>query len=108
MMSTMASVHLRRSDERWRDSWRAYKVFVDGEEVGRLRRGEDARFDLSPNEHVVQLGVDWKRSASFPVSGDGDAVFRFRCGPKRRPALALIDIFKRGDDTWLFLEPDDT
>ena len=103
----MASVDIRRSDARWRDGWRGYKVFIDGQEVGRLRRGEAARLDLGPNEHVVQLGIDWKRSASFSVSGAGDAVLRFRCGPRRGVAMALIDIFKRGDDTWLFLEPDD-
>jgi hypothetical protein len=108
MMSTMASVDIRRSDARWRGRWRAYKVFIDGEEVGRLRRGETAQFDVGPGEHMVQVGVDWNRSTQLAVSGDGDAVMRFRCGPTRGSGIAIIDLFKlRGDGAWLFLEPDE-
>ena len=104
----MASVELRRSDSGWRDRWRAYRVFIDDKEVGRLRRGETARFDVGPNGHVVQLGIDWKRSAQFAVSGHSDEVFRFRCGPGRGRTLLtdLVDLFKSDENAWLFLEPD--
>ena len=50
--------------------------------------------------------MDWKRSRSFEVSGDGDDTISFRCGPRGSALLALVDLFKRGEDTWLFLEPD--
>jgi hypothetical protein len=52
------------------------------------------------------VAIDWKRSASFEFSGDGEDVVAFRCGPRGPWFLAIVDLFKRGDDTWLFLELD--
>jgi hypothetical protein len=100
----MATIEIRRSPSGWRDAARSYKILVDEEEVGRVRRGEAARLPLGPGAHVVQLKADWKRSAQFTLNGDADEVFRFRCGP--RSGVALIDLFNRRDDTWMFLEPD--
>lgn len=86
--------------------FRAYRVLVDDQEVGRLKRGESARIPLSPGRHDLQVAVDWKRSARFEVSGDGEGTISFRCGPRSSLLWAWVDLFKRGDDTWLFLEPD--
>jgi hypothetical protein len=104
-ISGMAILAVRRLKGGGRDPFRAYRVLIYDQEVGRLKRGESARFPLSAGCHDLQVAVDWKRSARFEVSGDGDGTISFRCGP-RRSAPALVDLFKRGDDTWLFLEPD--
>ncbi len=95
---------IRRLESGNRDRLRAYKVFIDEREVGRLKRGESATFDLSPGSHTVQVAIDWKRSSSVDVSGDRD--YTLRCGPGGGAFEALPDLFKRKEGTWLFLEPE--
>jgi hypothetical protein len=103
----VATVEIGRSDSGSRDSWRRYRVLVDGEEVGRLSRGESARFHVGLGRHVVQVVIDWKRSAQFVIDGGSDEMSRLRCGPTRGAVWAAIDFFKRGDNAWLFLAPED-
>jgi hypothetical protein len=74
--------------------------------VGGLRPGEFGRYEVAPGHHVLAVAIDWKRSRSFDVDGDGDGTKSFRCGPRGSALWALVDLFKRGDDTWLFLESD--
>jgi hypothetical protein len=76
-------------------------------EVGRLRRGEAGRFDVGPGSHRVQVAIDWEKSAEYSVDGGSDKTFRFRCGLTRGPVWGIIDMFKRGDNSWLSLAPDD-
>ena len=102
----MARIQVRRIDRGTRDRFRAYKVLIDDQTVGRLKRRESAQFELSPGLHVIQVAIDWKRSATYEVAGDGEETYPFRCGPRNSALLGLIDLFKRGDDTWLLLEPD--
>lgn len=109
----MAVVRVRRSTG-FRDSLRKYRIVVDGHEVGRVKRGETADVTVTPGPHVLQVAIDWKRSAIFEFSGDGDGIVAFRCGSREPQILsirqagfsAIVDAFKRGDDTWLFLERD--
>jgi hypothetical protein len=100
----MAKVVIRRSDGRHRDAFAVYNVYVDDDEVGRLRRGETRGFDLSPGPHIVQVGIGRKLSRALQVSGDSGEVFRFRCGPQG--GLAIVALLRRRDNAWLFLEPD--
>jgi hypothetical protein len=102
----VAFVVVRRASSGWRDSLRSYKVLIDDREIGLLRRGESGRYEVAPGHHVLAVGIDWKRSRSFEVSGDRDDTISFRCGPRGSALLALVDLFKRGDDTWLFLTLD--
>ena len=102
----MARVSVRRVDSAYRDAARRYRIVIDDKEVGRLKRGDVIELRLSPGRHVLRAAIDWKRSASFDVSGDSEETFRFRCGPRRSFLWAPIDFFKRGENTWLFLEPD--
>jgi len=108
----MAVVRVRRSTG-IRDRFRKYRILVDGHEVARVKRGEMADVTVTPGHHVLQVAIDWKRSAIFDITGDVDDVGAFRCGPRGSQASivragfsAIVDLFKRGDDTWLFLERD--
>jgi hypothetical protein len=93
---------VRRVETDSRDRLRAYKVLIDERDVGRVKRGQSATFELSPGSHTVQVAIDWTRSRRFEVSGDRD--HRFRCGPggDALPALLGINPF----DAYLFLKPD--
>jgi hypothetical protein len=101
---TLVIVH--RLPTGWRDRLRRYEVLIDDRVVGRLRPGEFGRYEVAPGHHVLAVAIDWKRSRSFDVSGVGDGTKSFRCGPRGSALWALVDLFKRADDTWLFLEPD--
>jgi hypothetical protein len=81
---------------------RALKVLIDDQDVGRLKRGESATFELAPGPHTVQVAIDWARAMRFDISGDRD--HSFLCGPggDALPALLGINPF----DAYLFLKPD--
>ncbi|MCX5402041.1 hypothetical protein [Streptomyces sp. NBC_00102] len=46
---------------------RRYDVYVDGERVGRIRRGEECSAQISPGAHTVQVKISWCSSPVFPV-----------------------------------------
>ena len=100
----MRVIEVRRPGAGWRDRYRSYKLLVDEVEVGRIKRGDTARLEVDPGDHVIQVGIDWKLSAEVVVDGDGPGVIRLVCGPS---GYAFTDAFRRGDDAWLFLRQED-
>lgn len=50
------------------DTWRAYRVYIDGQEVGKIGRGKEAEFTLSAGEHKIQLKIDWCGSPTLTVN----------------------------------------
>jgi hypothetical protein len=98
----VGSLLVRPLADGWQDRFRAYVVLIDNRAVGKLKRGESARFELSPGPHTVQVAIDWKRSAALEITGEERLAFL--CGP--RSGFALVNLLKHGDDTYLFLEPD--
>ena len=81
ILRPVAVVQIRRTGLGFRDSLRAYRVLLDGREVGRVRRGETRSFDVPPDDHELQLAIGSKRSASFDVAGDGDVVIASDADP---------------------------
>jgi hypothetical protein len=71
-------VRLRRASQ-VADWLRAYKVIVDGEEVGSIRRGQEAVFDLAPGPHRMSLRIDWAGSNELELVSDG-APLELECG----------------------------
>ena len=72
------------------DKARAYKVLVDGNEVGRIKNGEEAVYPLPPGRHELLLKIDWATSPSeiFELGPGQRAIFE--CKPKANAANALI------------------
>lgn len=62
MPAESAAIELRRVAGKWADRRRAYRVIVDGGEVGRLGNGESASFEVAPGSHELHLKIDWCRS----------------------------------------------
>lgn len=100
----MGRIVVRREESGSRDRFRAYKVLIDEQEVGKIKRGESVTVELAPGSHLVHVAIDWKRSARFDVSGEEDSAFR--CGPGGRALDALGDLLNHEDNRYLFLEPD--
>jgi hypothetical protein len=76
-----AWIRIRREARGYRDSIRAYRVHIDGQAVGAVRRGRAQDFQVVPGEHGVHLTVDWCGSPTYSVRlGEGE-VAEFVCWP---------------------------
>ena len=80
-MEENAVIQVER-DKSMTDALRAYKVVVDGETAGKVRRGKRVRVDVAPGQHEVWMKIDWTKSAPIelelqpwrcrqPASGNG-------------------------------------
>jgi hypothetical protein len=41
------------------DSWRAYRIVLDGLQIGKLMKGESLEYDVAPGNHVLVAKLDW-------------------------------------------------
>ena len=72
------------------DRVRAYKVMLDGQQVGEIRNGETKSFPVPAGAHALHLKIDW--TTSQPVTFDvapGDTI-RFACSPKGNALSAMV------------------
>ena len=98
----LARIQIHRRRKPWTDRLRSYKVRIDGEEVGRLRLGDEKTFEVQPGRHEIQLAIDWTRSEPVLLElADGDKA-RLVCHG-RNPFLALYWI-TAGQDRYIALE----
>ncbi|WJY18106.1 hypothetical protein QQS45_10800 [Alteriqipengyuania flavescens] len=86
----MGILTIARQKKGWRDLLRAYCVEVDGEDVGKVRRGETFRVDLPAGSHSVRLKIDWCSSQTIEVDGEADTLLH--CAPGGTALTALPDI----------------
>ncbi len=90
--SAQGKITVERRFVGYMDRLRAYRVMVDGQEIGRVKNGETATYDVTPGQHQVQLGIDWARSPSLTVNvGPGEEI-RLLAAPKANPFTALYYI----------------
>jgi hypothetical protein len=91
-----AAVEIFRQPHYRRDRARAYRVLIDGEEVGRVKQGQRLEFAVRAGLHTVELRIDWCRSPVRTLSiGEGETV-RLVCHPAGGSWTGLLDaIFRR-------------
>lgn len=58
---------------------RAFRVLVDGNQVGRLRQDGELAVDVEPGTHAVQIKVDWAGSKPLEVTAGPGEVIRLVC-----------------------------
>jgi hypothetical protein len=76
------------------DKWRAYRVMVDGHNVGKLRAGERIRYRAAVGSHSVWVAIDWCRSERHHVELASAGLLALRCtGPKSAVDAAINSIF---------------
>jgi hypothetical protein len=85
-------IHVER-DKRGRvDRVRAYRVMLDGNEVGRVKRGETLTVTATPGQHELHFAIDWCRSAYQDLElADGETV-TVRCWSNARPYSSIFYI----------------
>ncbi len=98
----MPRMRIRR-DTGWADKLRAYRILLDGQELGRIKQGETQEFEVSAGSHEIVAKVDWCSSAPMTFDLDESGA-EFEVASNLRGArvfLALPMIFNpRG---WLTL-----
>ena len=82
-MDEMAVIHVER-DKSWTDAARAFKVVVDGETAGKVRRGKSVRVNVAPGSHEVWMKMDWTKSPPLQLELHPGEEATLVCGPNRR------------------------
>ena len=90
-MSTSAWIDVERK-EGLRDRARAYKVMIDGQEAGTVRRGSQEGFQVTPGTHEVFLKIDWCRSPKLTVDVAGGQRAKVTCVPSGTIWTAIFAI----------------
>jgi hypothetical protein len=90
-------IHVRRAAGRWTDRLRAYKVVLDGDAVGTVKRGETLTCETAPGSHVLHLEIDWCRSPSVDLEVAPGKDIDVRCWPNARAFTVMFWMRYRRD-----------
>ena len=82
-------VRVSRDDKPFPDRLRSYRVVLDGDTVGRVKRGETVTVQADVGQHELHLAIDWARSPSIELELAEDDERIIRCWPNAKPLLAL-------------------
>lgn len=80
-----ATIQIDRASGGLVDRLRAYRVILDGHEVGKIRRGERITFDVDPGRHEIYLKIDWCRSPTITLELAPKEETRLMCAPNANP-----------------------
>jgi hypothetical protein len=78
-----------------RDAFRSYRILVDGNEQGKIKRGATAEVELPAGQHVVQLELDRLTSRPLPVLIREGQTVQLRCAPGGRASDVRQDMENR-------------
>jgi hypothetical protein len=86
-----AYVEVERDASSWRDRSRAYRIFIDDTDAGRVRRGSTWKLAVLPGRHRVRMASDWGRSPEVAFDVQPGETACFRCGPGAGPWRMVYD-----------------
>lgn len=76
-----AVVILSRAKGGRRDILRSYKVVVDDEQVGTIKRGQRLELPVAAGRHVLTLAIDWCRSRPLQLDLAAGESVELTCAP---------------------------
>jgi hypothetical protein len=88
----MSQIRFVRPKKAWQDKLRAYKIFVDNQEVGAIKQQGEFHFGVAPGKHTVQLKIDWCYSPTVEVEVAMGSTASLTCEPGAHPLLSLLYI----------------
>jgi hypothetical protein len=87
------------------DRARAYKIMLDGQEVGRIKNNTSETIPVPAGPHELFLKVDWASSPTATFDAAPGQEVRYACRPTSNAFLALItSVFARKN--YITLEPE--
>lgn len=87
-----ATIVISRKRGGYRDSLRSYVIMVDGNPVGKIKRGQRVELPVSHGQHELFLKIGWTESRSITFDVQPGAVIEFFCEPGGPAAAALQDV----------------
>lgn len=69
----MATIKLERGTK-GANMFRKFKVFIDGECVGKIKRGQKLEFQVSEGRHDIYCKIDWEQSNTITVDVPAEGV----------------------------------
>lgn len=92
-MLIMGSTISVSRDSGYADRIRAYRVLLDGNEIGRIGNGETKSFDIKPGQHQLALKIDWCGSAAINFGIANDQCVKFQCGSNLRGFRLFLAVY---------------
>ena len=107
MARSTSQITLKRLRRPVGDVLRTYKVVVDGNTVGDIRRGETKTFDVPPGRHEIHLEIDFAQSRNLELNLASGDVASLTCSA-RPPNAGLAVLASKNyiklelvDGSWL-------
>jgi hypothetical protein len=92
----VGTIEIARRADSYVDRTRKYKLMVDGQRRGAVRRGDTLTVDVPAGRHVVALKIDWAGSREVTVDVPEGGVVKLWCEPAASAASGLAhSIFNR-------------
>jgi len=93
-------------DSGYADPLRAYRVFVDGKEIGKVGNGETKTFPVNPGAHRLALKIDWcgSKAVEFTAADGASMSFQVRSNLRGARILAALWYALFAWNSWLLLE----
>lgn len=79
------------------DVLRAYKVLIDGKEIGGIKSGETLKFPLATGNHTLQLKIDWCSSKETVITILENQATYAKCAPIGKGLLSVPSAFLNKD-----------
>jgi hypothetical protein len=105
-----SQITLKRLRRPLGDVLRTYKVVIDGNTVGDIRRGETKTFDVPPGRHEIHLEIDWAKSRNLELNLSSGDVASLTCSA-RPPNAGLTVLASKNyikldivDGSWLAVD----
>jgi hypothetical protein len=74
-----STITVRRGNDIWMDRNRRYKVMIDGQSVGQLRKNQSESFEVTSREHRVRIRIDFLKSNELTASLEEGQTLEFEC-----------------------------
>jgi hypothetical protein len=87
-----ATIVVSRKHGGYRDWFRSYAIMVDGNPVGKIKRGQRVELSVSHGQHELFLKIDWCASRSITFDVQPGTVIEFFCAPGGPAAGGLQDV----------------
>jgi len=89
-------------EKQFADAARAYRIFVDGEQKGEIRRDSTEDFFVSEDTHRIHLKIDWCGSAEIEFTARAEETIEFDCGNNTKGFFAMYYVlFAPNEYLWL-------
>ena len=75
----MATLKIKRTNE-WVNMARNYKIYIDGQFVGRISNGATKEFPITAGQHTVRAKIDWCSSPDIFINIDTNEIEHLTVG----------------------------